>query len=60
MRAATTGFKKPGWNGIMKRKVLVSRASSAEMAHGSSVMGKDGINPPWKPDSSAARAISAR
>ena len=45
--------------GIMKRKVEVSRASRLEITHGSSVIGKDGIKPPWKPEISAAWAISA-
>ena len=46
MRAAWTGFKKPGWKAIMKRRVLVSRASADEITHGSSVLGNEGRRAP--------------
>ncbi|MCY1442260.1 hypothetical protein D9M71_586230 [compost metagenome] len=60
MRAAVSGSRKPGWKAIMKRKVRVCRARNEETVQGSSVDGKEGIRPPWKPEISAARAISPR
>ena len=58
IRAAWTGFRKPGWKATMKRKVLVARAVAAAAIHGSSVIGNDGSRPPKNPDDSAARATS--